>query len=789
MAALVLGAGRAARAQAQTTTYRATFSTAGQSMWGPGNAPSPIQPFTLTLFNETWANTGASSNIIDVAGFKFGGSIEAATYGDVGLKLEFGSPSAGVIGVNLPVDITLGLPAANSFRDGQTVTIATSLAIAPEAGIAVTPPGWDVVFTGRFGLGLAAGVTICVFGCPGFQLFPPVNNLPVEGELFVLGGGEFRLGEIASLLPHTITFLEGAPIGTTGLVDLPVARDFSNSVTASTLSATGNSKFMDLTIDMDAWLLRFFPLTAGVPLGVQTPDVGAAQLTYETIDLDALVGGVARQVLDFTPTVSVTLAFPRAVEYTVLDGTAVVEQGTSASITLKVGHTLSFVYPSGLKTPMSVVPSFTIANTVSNQMFLDFTEDVRFRVGIFALQVPSLTVIPGTSIPIPCGIFDFPPFDCSIDTPEVRSPAVTVGTVGPLFNKEADLGTQQYQMFDMTWELEGFDAVAAAPFTLDPEAPAIAVHAGFASGLATGGGPAGTLLHTVRLENLGDVQLGATQAADALAVASGTATIEVRGIRSRTLTVNTAFNGATDQNTLAGSDVLEAEDTGTVAILLTATPGTLYTTTVTGGGASPIGTAVNAGASAAFAVHPVEILPHRVQHHSQGVLTVHVLSAPGLDAADIHPGSVRLRGVEPLGWILENRNGHAVLSLRFDLRAVLSGGQSALAVAGASQVRPDVTAVAAAVLAQRARVPELSAADELGNRNGRLDVGDLRALLLRTVPPAPDGSGDQNAASPIQQSLGASGHVESLVLLGSWNNGTRFMAEGSITILGTGGRQ
>jgi hypothetical protein len=764
------------------------FSTAGQSIWGPGTAPSPIGPLTITLADATWNASGSTENIgeVDLPGldpYYFGGRFSASTSGDIALKLGFDSLSTGAVNINLPVDVIIGLPAANSFRDGQIITIPTSMTIARDAEITVSPPAWDVSFIGRLGLTLSAGGEICVFSCGSFSFFgPSVVRDPVESELFAIASDEFRLGGLPAPLPHTLTFVETFLTGISGWVDAPFPSGVTTTVENGALVASGFHQFMDLVLDIDKYMGRVLGIS--IPLGVQTPNVNGAQLTYQTLGLEGLVSGSLSQTFSLTPTVYVTMALPQPVEYTVLDGDTEVERGTSASITLRVGHTLSLVYPAGLRSPLDIVPTFSLTNTFSNQTSMSFTDGVGYTVGEFGVTVPSVEIIPSTSWEGPCvpDVWNW----CTYTTPAVNSPSINVGTVGPLAQQSWTVGEQQYQLFaPEEWELQGFNTVEGAPLTLDPEAPVIAVHASLGSGLASGAGPAGTLVHTIRLENQGDVQLNATQAADALTVAAGSASIEVLRIRSRTLTTNASFDGTGNQNTLAGTDALATQDTGVVSVLLTATPGTVYRASVTSGAASPIGTAVSSAASATFAVHEAEAFPARVPHHSDGVITLHIRSAPGLDAANIHPGSVRLRGVEPLDWSLQAMNGHNVLMLMFDRRSVLNGGGATGGVV-ASRAAPDVTLVASAVLSLRRTDDSLAvAADELGNRNGRLDLGDLRALLFGAGPDAADSTA--TAGTPPVQAAGAAGErVETLVLLGSWTDGTPFMAEASITVVRAG---
>ncbi|HEV7349825.1 Ig-like domain-containing protein [Telluribacter sp.] len=107
----------------------------------------------------------------------------------------------------------------------------------------------------------------------------------------------------------------------------------------------------------------------------------------------------------------------------------------------------------------------------------------------------------------------------------------------------------------------------------------------------------GTFTFTYRftVENTGDVDLKNIQITDDLTATFGSSTFVVESILSENLAVNTAYTGTTNKNLLAGTDLLEVGEQGTLLLTIKATPGTNlgpYLNSATARGTSQFGTQV-----------------------------------------------------------------------------------------------------------------------------------------------------------------------------------------------------
>jgi hypothetical protein len=395
----------------------------------------------------------------------------------------------------------------------------------------------------------------------------------------------------------------------------------------------------------------------------------------------------------------------------------------------------------------------------------------------------------------PCAVVGL---SCPETIPGIRSPSIDLD-LGPLIQESANT-SQSADLFPLgcsfgapgcgNWQLLGFNAVDADLFQLDPEAPAIGVTTMVASGVASGAGPPGTLIQTVALENAGDVPLATVQVTDAVTPAA----FEIAGVTSPRLGVNPAFDAVTDVNLLTGGDAMAAGAKDTVFAGFRVVPGTVYDFAVTAAGASPIGTAVTAAAAARFAVYPFAIRPPPVQGASQGVLPAAIPGGSGLDVRDVDPASIRLEGVPPLRWSYAPADGAADLLLFFSRQAVLAALRArlegAIAAIASRPAASDVTAVARGVLGRPDLVGDAQrlAADQLGNANGLLDVGDLRALVRRRR--AGDGGAASLLAAPPGGRSGSvgmpNGTVVTTVLTATLLDGTAVMGEDTIVLLDNG---
>jgi len=819
----VLATTAAAQASHTDRGYSATFATSGQSMWGPGSAPLSDFNRTLRLVDLSWA-VGDTTG--DIRGFdtylfgtvSFGGEIGAYSTGDFGLFTTFANVGTGSVAVNYPVNVTVGIPDPNTFRDGQTITIPTKVQLLGGAAIATTPPQGSINVRGSAALTAGAYTKVCIFGCLEFPLFPSINLGATNVQLVDLGynadGSAYAelFGSPRVTLPHTISFIESQLTNMSGVIGVPSVHPVSAvQPDLRSLVAAGKDTFVNVSLDMDGFV------TGKIPLGFETPDFHGAHLKYETVDISTVVKMHQDQNFTFDPTVWVTLSFPRAIEYAVADTNgAPVDAGNAASITFRAGNIFSLVYPAGLRDPMTITPSFFIRNTFSSDVTNRFREDIVLTVGQFDLSIPSVEIFPEFTVDVCWGITHdadplgiIPDESCPVTSPSVRTPTIDI-SVGPLIHQSLVGAGQEMRMFpfaadDCTpgslgcghWELQGFNHVAGAEIVLDPENPIIDVATAVASGLASRTGPAGTLTQTLTVSNRGDVPLSAAQIADALARAVPTGgAFHVRSINSVVLTENNAFNGVSDLGTLTRADVLAVGGSGVVTVGIDVTPGNVFSSLLDADGTTPIGTNVRASAAARFAVFAFDIKP-TLNAGSNGVLPVVFLSTPGMDAAGIDPASLRLEGVAPLRWSLEPRGTLNDLTLKFDRQSVVAGLQQRLAagpVAVASMPRPDSPSpaqFASALMGGDAlTASQVKAADR--NGNGTLDIGDLRALVRNasaSVAPADislalSGPGSGGGGLALGPSAPSASVI--LVITGTMRDGTPLMGENAITIKGMG---
>jgi len=533
------------------------------------------------------------------------------------------------------------------------------------------------------------------------------------------------------------------------------------------------------------------------------------------VDLSAVFRIFQDQSFTFTPRVYATLVFPQPVRFWEVDGGGnEIAEGMASTVTFEVGNTLQMEYPAGLRTPMTIAPTFSIRNQFTSRTTNEFREDLELTVGEFQLKLPSFELFPSVTTDacyfatVTIDVADIIPDEsCPVTTPAVTSPEINID-LGPLYHTSLFGLQQSMTLFPFAaddcapgsdgchrWELAGFNTVPGAAIVLDPENPVIGVTTTLASALATGTGPAGTLTQSITVTNQGDVPLTAAQVLDALAIQiTGGGAFGVRTIVSPQLTENALFNGVGDLGTLTRADILAVGGSGNIAINFAVAPGNIFTTTLDADGTSQIvGTTVRAHAEASFGVFAFDVRPSSTNPSTNGVLPVVVLSTPGMDAATIDPASARLEGVAPLRWELVPRGSLNDLTLKFDRQAIVAALQQRLAagpvaVAAVQQPAPDMPdpeVVAHALLGGLSlSAAQAQAADR--NGNGRVDIGDLRALIQRT-PVAIDlasALGGPAAAPGGGGGGGPSGTNLTVVLTGVLRNGTPFMGENALIVKG-----
>jgi hypothetical protein len=840
LATLLAPAASSAQTSRTDRVFPATFETVAQSMWGAGTAPLQGVDKTFTFADVSWNKSATAGGVETVLDQDFGAEIAARSAGAFGVFARLRNIGTGGIGVKYPVSVMLGIPDPNTFKDGEPITITSSVSLMSGAAIIATPPRADVDFRAKAAISAAVDVRFCFFDCVNAPLFPAVdvgsNDIPLFGMSVNPQGQDFiSIGGLTKNLPYTLGFVEQQLTNMSGTVGLPkVLPTTATGADGLSLAANGDHTFIDLSLDLDG----FF--TGKIPLGFQSPELYGFQAGYETVDFSGVLKVAEEQKFTFTPRVFAVLTFPRAVDYAEKDATnTTINIGTATAVRFRAGNSLQVIYPAGLKSAMTVTPTFEIENDFTSSTVIKSREDIVLTVGKIDLKAPAVTLVPEFTVDVCEGLtVDADPLDiipdehCPATSPAVRSPEINVH-LGPLYQQSLVGTGQQFSVFPLSssdcgcWSLQGFNTVAGGTFQLDPENPIIAVASTIASGNATGGAP-GTIVQSVQVSNVGDVPLSMTQVADALSAAVPTGgAFAVRNVASPTLTRNPAFNGVSDARLLTRADVLQVGGSGSLAVTVGVEPGNLFKAMLEADGTSVLGTTVRASTTASFGVYYFDIRPstlsasgecdHDDDSNAKGVcvLPAVVFGSRGMDVSRIDPASLRLIGVKPLKWsILPHQAGDgddarrgkdtegrmSDLSLKFDRSLVLAALTTSLTVASlapvgaanASLASPgeatqiglsplDADMVARALLGESVTLTpaQLRAADR--NGNGTIDVGDLRAALATAAAAAALQKGDAGIDSPKPQKPS-----RVLVLTGLLKDGTPFMGEDLVYLANNG---
>jgi hypothetical protein len=807
--------------------FSATFETVAQSMWGPGTAPLQGVDKTFTFADVSWNKSATAGGVETVLDQDFGAEIAARSAGAFGVFARLKNIGTGGIGVKYPVSVTLGIPDPNSFKDGEPITITSSVSLLSGAAITATPPRADVDFRAKAAISAAVDVRFCFFDCVNAPLFPAVdfgsNDIPLFGMSVNPEGQDFiSIGGLTKNLPYTLGFVEQQLTNMSGTVGLPkVLPTTATGADGMSLIASGDHTFIDLSLDLDG----FF--TGKIPLGFQSPELYGFQAGYETVDFSGVLKVAEAQKFTFAPRVFAVLTFPRSVDYAEKDATGTsINIGTASAIRFRAGNSLQVIYPAGLKSAMTVTPTFEIENDFTSSTVINSREDIVLTVGKIDLKAPAVTLLPEFTVDVCEGLtVDADPLDiipdehCPVTSPEVRSPEINVH-LGPLYQQSLTGAGQQFGVFPLSssdcgcWSLQGFNTVAGSSFELDPENPIIAVASTIASGNATGGAP-GTIVQSVQVSNVGDVPLSMTQVADALTAAVPTGGgFVVRAVASPTLTRNPAFNGVSDPRLLTRADVLQVGGSGSLAVTIGVEPGNLFKALLEADGTSVLGTTVRASAAASFGVYFFDIRPSTLSasgdcdHDDDGgkgsagvcVLPAVVFGSTGMDVSQIDVESLRLIGVKPLRWsIVPQGSGNSGgrmsdLNLKFDRSLVLAALKTSLTVASLAPLGaansltplgegtesalsvPDADMVARALLGESVTLTPAQhrAADR--NGNGTIDVGDLRAALATAAAALQKGDAGTDSKKPSRV----------LVLTGLLKDGTPFMGEDLVNLANNG---
>ncbi len=275
------------------------------------------------------------------------------------------------------------------------------------------------------------------------------------------------------------------PIGIFGELTIPYVEttDALQPVTQF-LTASGDSTYVHLGIEIFKLLgaiLSEVPGPVGVvgevlsnlsgeftfpaPFGTIFP----ASLTYNIMSASFNVYITNKQKFDFKPKIYGKYEFPVPVAFSVFNGATLVTSGSSAIINAEVGHRIEYFYPC-YYADLEITPTYSIIGQFTNRTYDSLNVTFEFSALQFGFSLPAIQITPAITIPEICLNIPYPcpswsdPFRwCSsrVCTPSFTIPAVAFSgfsfNIGPLLDYTLPIGDIQYDWYNNTWDLEGFD--------------------------------------------------------------------------------------------------------------------------------------------------------------------------------------------------------------------------------------------------------------------------------------------------------------------------------------------
>lgn len=478
----------------KTVSIDATFSTSGQSLWGPGNTAPPATQ-SISLFDESWnaTDTGGAIEAVDLKWDHeapcfpefwllcpyttdfghigdFGATGTGASSGRIGMSVDLEGVSGGTLGVTYPVKVNFTTPADKTFGAGDTIEIGTSLAVQPGASIHAEQPNiTGIAVNGTFGFHARFNARVCIFEC--FDVGRTLLDVPeASGELLSVDTADIHNPTKASP-PDTYCF--GPPenllfgltpyhlptrcAGNGGYLARPAGTLTTTTNADGSLSASGHDTFVTIPVSAVTWMGRAAGLPFFPPLNLALTDLGGTgtDLGWTTTNLIFNTDVSRAQSVRFTPQVDVTLAFPRALSYRVLTPANVeVSRGTGTSATLRAGNKIRVDVPVDQTGPFEMTPSLSLTErNITNRMTQAVRGSGRFEVLSLTFNTPSAT------------------FDTGFGLATVW-PGTDIN-LGPVYDVNFPLDTTTTNLLDHTWSLGGFNAPALAPFSLVPAPPPV----------------------------------------------------------------------------------------------------------------------------------------------------------------------------------------------------------------------------------------------------------------------------------------------------------------------------
>jgi hypothetical protein len=439
------------------------FTTTGQSMWGPGNAPGfDVTVPLIQSWNTPTATIGAivggvttipcvpvpviggcvpgTGITIDT---RTGGTASASTMGQAGFRVGAKADSGSVAAT---VSYVANLTVPDSAQANQFVNLNPTSAFSGTQNLSTNSPEFSSKADAVLGAKATLGGTGCFipFGCASGSTtvgFDPQTlelvafNQPANpGQVKILGVLDpalFQFGEPFQIPPNNPALNFGNV--TVHIPDI----NTSGGLVGNSLKSSGADDFLDLRVDLDGVVLNAFGLPAVLGTSVSA---GPLNVSYDLIDVEFGPTLEVLQSFELVPTLMVDLDFSQPVNVQGL--------GMRTSLTAPWDLLPSIAFLPG---ETIVTPEFSIQALFKNMTTLGVD-------GVFDLLV------------LRAG-FSIEAFGLSLD----------IGQLGPLFRitPRTDLFTFP-TLFSNQFNLGGFASIDAAPFVVripEPEALLLAATA------------------------------------------------------------------------------------------------------------------------------------------------------------------------------------------------------------------------------------------------------------------------------------------------------------------------
>lgn len=468
-------------------TFDLGFSTTGQSIWAEGQTsanlgatfidPSAakfggslnkggISAYCLhDVFNAVFGSTvaGAFKDYFGNPCYHFGAQIKASLSGDVEFSMDV-LATEGSVAVDYPVQVRIDYPSDTTFGPGDDIEITTTL-VAGSAEMNAISPHTSIVPTLAANIKGSAWAKGCIDYCSSANAFPPYDGgfsttveIPLQGpgtglELNPLGSNSSTPSQIFALM-----------LGATGYIGSPLTTTTINEQDYDTLTLTsqGQDQFVDLVIDVDAWLMRATPVPVNL-LGGYTFEAYRTKIGYGGLNAGINIDATLKQENTFTPTFFVDFSFSHTFAYDILDAGALVNSGSGNSVSIKAGQHIVLHIPENHRGEIAVDSSVRQTNnfkTVFKQL-QDSSLDVEALSG--SLVTPSATIFNSRCLDIVVTEYCTPKWTWN-STSYDYAPVINQPNLAPV-------STEYFVYNPEPWELGGFQTFSLSKFSLVPNTP------------------------------------------------------------------------------------------------------------------------------------------------------------------------------------------------------------------------------------------------------------------------------------------------------------------------------